>query len=311
MSHISNRIIKALLLSATIALANNAKTSAKSLSQDLDLNSNPNPNNNLSKDNRKIIKDIYKIKRDGTSKLIAGHRSHSSHSSHRSSSGGHYSSHYSHSSSSSSYYGSSSSSESSSSSSNNNTKSGSSNSTIKKTLSSNSKPSISPEAYSLGDRALKIGLYGADVNRLVSYLVKYNYIKDNGLSKKGEYYIYDSKIVSAVKHFQKDAKFTPDGKLSTTQADMLASWSTDKTTISLGFRDLYPPMSGYDVDELVRLLIKAGYSPDPAKLKTNGGHYIYSNDIMTALKFFQTFNKIKPTGNLDSTTISKLKAYDK
>jgi len=290
----SKKLIKTILLSATVALFHgSAKADAKkNLSLDLDLGvGNGGSSPEVSKGKNPIIKNVYQIMRNGDAKLIAAHRSHSSHRSHRSSRGGHYShsssSHYSHSSSS---YG-----------------SGSSSSTTttprKKTAGE----------YSMGDRTLKSGVHGSDVDQLVSYLVRFCYLKDGVATKKSGYYLYDTNVVNAVKHFQKDAGFTQDGNLTSSQITTLQSWSIDKTSIPLGFRTLSATTehSGSDVDELVQLLINVGFSPDPSKLKKNGTHYVYTEDIETALKAFQAHHNIQPNGSLSSTTIAKLKLYKK
>jgi peptidoglycan hydrolase-like protein with peptidoglycan-binding domain len=298
MNKSAKNIIKTLLLSATVALANQAKADSKATSLSLDLGLNPNNSDiEIEKDKQKIIKNVYKIQRNGDYKLIAGHRSHSSH---RSSRSGHYShsssshsshsshrsantgSHYSHSSSS-SYGGGSS--------------------------SYYSAPAKTPATYSLGDRTLSNGLYGNDVDELIPYLVRYSYIRSTtGLIKKGGYYVYDANVANAVKHFQKDAGLTADGKITSSQLTTLKGWDIDKTTIPLGFRELTTSTSGYDVDELVRLLTTAGYAPDPVKLQKSGDHYVFTEDIQTAIKVFQAYNGIKPTGELDATTLSTLKS---
>ena len=91
MKNKSKKIIKTLLLSATVALFHGtAKADAKkSFSLDLDLGlPNGGAAPEVSKGQQPIVKNVYKILRNGDAKLIAGHRSHSSH---RSSRGGHYS----------------------------------------------------------------------------------------------------------------------------------------------------------------------------------------------------------------------------
>lgn len=300
----SKKIIKSLLISATVALFHgSAKAdSKKPLSLDLDLGlSNGNGNPAFTKSPQPILKDVYKILRSGEAKLIAGHRSHSSH---RSSRGGHYShsssssshrshsshrssgggSHYSHSSSS---YGAS-----------------SSHSSVY------TPPKKTAGDYSLGDRTLSLGIHGSDVDELVPYLVRYYYLKEGVATKKGGYYVYDTNVVNAVRHFQKDAGLTQDGKVTSNVISSLKSWSAAKTTIPLGFRELSASAatSGYDVDELVQLLINAGFSPDPSKLQKVGSHYVFTDDVMTAVKAFQAFHNISPTGEVNSATISKLKS---
>lgn len=291
MKNKSKKIIKTLLLSATVALFHgSAKADTKkNLYLDFDL-PNGDVSSEISKRQQKIVKDVYKIMRNGDAKLIAAHRSHRSHSSHRSSRGGHYShsssSHYSHSSSS---YG-----------------SGSRSSIY-------TPPAKTAGDYSLGDRTLSSGIHGSDVDQLVPYLVRNYYLKEGIVSKKGGFYIYDSNIVNAVKHFQKDAGLTQDGKFTTEVLTKLKSWSPSQTTIPLGFRELSASAetSGFDVDELVQLLINAGYSPDSTKLKKSGSHYVFTDDILTAIKMFQAYNGIQPNGEMNSATLSKLKTFKK
>ncbi len=69
--------------------------------------------------------------------------------------------------------------------------------------------------------------------------------------------------------------------------------------------------SGSDVDELVQLLINAGYSPNPSKLKKRGTHYIFTEDIETAIKAFQAYHGLKPNGELNQITLTQLKTYKK
>lgn len=298
----SKKIIRTLLLSATVALFHgSAKADVKkSLSLDLDPGAgNGDLHPEVSKGKKPVVKNVYKILRSGDAKLIAGHRSHSSHSSHsshRSSGGGHYShsssSYGSHYSSTSSSYGSSSSS--------------SSSSTYKP-----AKPKAKTAGdYSLGERTLSLGVHGSDVDALVQYLERNIYLKPGMVSKKGSYHVYDSNVVNAVKHFQKDAGLAQTGKVTSSLLTELRSWDPYKTTIPLGFRSLSATegTTGYDVDELVNLLIKAGFSPNPALLKKAGEHYIYSSDIVTAVKVFQAFCSLSPTGILNSATIAKLRA---
>ncbi|MDE7420755.1 MAG: peptidoglycan-binding protein [Muribaculaceae bacterium] len=305
MKNKSKKIIRTLLLSATVALLHgSAKAdSKKTLSLDLDLGlGNGNASPEVSKSPQPIVKNLYKILRSGDVKLIAGHRSHSSHRSSRSG-------HYSHSSSSSHR----------SHSSHRSSGGGSHYSHSSSTYGSGSRSSVytpPPKTagdYSLGDRTLSTGIHGSDVDQLVPYLVRYYYLKDGIVSKKGGYYVYDSNVVNAVKHFQKDAGLTQDGKLTASAVSALKSWSASRTTIPLGFRELSAAAetSGFDVDELVQLLINAGYSPDPAKLKKSGSHYVFTDDILTAIKMFQAYNGIQPNGELNSATLSKLKTFKK
>lgn len=284
MKNNAKKIIRTILLSATVSLFHaSAKADAKKcLSFDLDLGlGNGGASPEVSKGKQPIVRNVYKILRNGDSKLIAGHRSHSSH---RSSRGGHYShsssSHYSHSSSTSSVY---------------------------------TAPKKTAGDYTLGDRTLSSGIHGSDVDQLVPYLVRYYYLKDGVATKKGGYYVYDTNVVNAVKHFQKDAGLTQDGKVTSRVIAELKDWKASKTTIPLGFRELSAAAqtSGYDVDELIKLLINAGYSPDPSKLKKSGSHYVFTEDVVTAIKAFQAYHGLQPNGELSASTLAKLKQFKK
>lgn len=302
----SRSIIKTLLVSATVALIHGTGRgeAKKTLSTPADVSAGfGSPSPEVSKGQQPIVRNVYKILRNGDSKLIAGHRSHSSH---RSSGGGHYShssssSHRSHSSHRSSggstHYSHSSSSY------------GSGSRTGVRSV-----PSVAVKSagdYALGDRTLTSGLHGSDVDELVACLVKNYYLKDGVATKKGGYYVYDSNVAAAVTHFQKDAGLTADGRLTAAVVSRLKGWQSSRTTIPLGFRDLSPAASpsGFDVDELVQLLINAGIPPDPAKLKKSGGHYIFTNDLLTAIKVFQAYHGLRPSGQLDAATITKLKSF--
>lgn len=301
----SKNIIKTLLLSATVALFHGtAKADAKKVfALDLDLGlGNGGATPEVSKGKQPLVKNVYKILRNGDAKLIAGHRSHSSH---RSSRGGHYS----HSSSSSHR----------SHSSHRSSGGGSHYSHTSRSYGSSSRSSVyTPPAktvgdYSLGDRTLSSGIHGSDVDQLVPYLVRYYYLKDGVVSKKGGYNVYDTNVVNAIKHFQKDAGLTQDGKATSSVITALKGWTASKTTIPLGFRELSATSetSGFDVDELVQLLINAGYSPDPIKLKKSGTHYVFTEDVVIAIKAFQAFHGLQPNGQLTDSTVAKLKTFKK
>lgn len=297
----SKKIIRTLLLSATVALFHgSAKADAKkTLALDLDLGlGNGGSSPEISKGKNPLVKNVYKMLRSGDVKLIAGHRSHSSH---RSSRGGHYS----HSSSSHSSHSSHRSSAGSTHYSHSSSSYGSG--------STYTAPAKTAGDYTLGDRTLSTGIHGSDVDQLIPYLTRYYYLKDGVVSKKSGYYVYDTNVVNAIKHFQKDAGLTQDGKATSSVVTALKGWNVAKTTIPLGFRELSvtSATSGFDVDELVELLIATGYAPDPAKLRKNGTHYVFTEDIVTAVKAFQAFHGMQPTGEVNATTINKLKALRK
>lgn len=250
----------------------------------------------------KIIKNVLQVKKNGETKLIAGHRSHMSHRSGGGGGGGHYShaSHY-------SGYGGGSSRRSSHS---------SPGSSSYGTTYSAPKPTTKTyKTYNLGDRTLKSGLYGNDVSKLVSLLVSKNYMNSSWITMQNGYPIYNARVVSAVKRFQKDAGRSQDGVMTASLATTLENWDKNKTTLVLGIRNLehneVSELAGNDVNELIALLRSAGFPPNPSKLKYNGSKAVFTKDIETAVKLFQAYNGLTPNGKVDETTISKLKAVAK
>lgn len=250
----------------------------------------------------KIIKNVLQVKKNGETKLIAGHRSHMSHRSGGGGGGGHYShaSHY-------SGYGGGSSRRSSHS---------SPGSSSYGTTYSAPKPTPKTyKTYNLGDRTLKSGLYGNDVSKLVSLLVSKNYMNSSWITMQNGYPIYNARVVSAVKRFQKDAGRSQDGVMTVSLVTTLENWDKNKTTLVLGIRNLehneVSELAGNDVNELIALLRSAGFPPNPSKLKYNGSKAVFTKDIETAVKLFQAYNGLTPNGKVDETTISKLKAVAK
>lgn len=289
-------IIKKLLLSSLASVLNltvNANNDQAAMPAGLPLDFNGESDNELrSAATGTVYRNVLAIKKNGELREIAGHRSHSSHRSHYSSRGGH-ASHYSHS----SHYSSSTSTHYSSSSS---------------ASSSYVAPKKTYKDYSLGDRTITRGLYGSDVDNLVTLLVAKRYLKNTAVTQKSGYAMVDGEIESAVKHFQKDSGVSADGKVTSTLAASLKSWDADKTTVPLGYRPISDDLAGNDITELVTLLGKAGFPPDPSKLKTNSyGFYYMSEDISTAIKLFQAYNNLPTTGKADDQTIAKLKAVAK
>ena len=118
-------------------------------------------------------------------------------------------------------------------------------------------------------------------------------------------------MAAAVKHFQYDAGITSSGSADNTTQVALQTWDESKTTIELGFRDFTVGMSGFDVTTLLKLLTVAGYAPDPNKVEYKNGQAVFNSEIVTALKFFQAYNKLETTGIPDLKTITKLKTYKK
>lgn len=263
---------------------------------------------------RRMFKNVLQLTRNGDTKILAGHtshRSHSSHSSHRSSRGGHtsHASHYS------------------------STNTVRTTPTVKKTTPkqetvsntqkaknttrTNTVASTNPaktfRTFSLGDRTFRKGMYGNDVYELTSLLVSKMYMRRSWISKKQGYPVYDSQVERAVRQFQKDLGAPETGIITTDQANTLKSWIKEKTTLVLGIRDFGDkmPFSGRDVTELVTLLQKTGYPPDPTKLQEKDTNYIYTEDVKTAVKLFQAYNNLEPNGLVNEKTVEKLRAAAK
>ena len=267
---------------------------------------NPDKEDALEKFRGKIIRNVAKISPSGDVKYIAGHRSHRSHSSHRSGGSGRSGGHYSHASHMSGYSGGSSYGSSSS------RRSSSRPSTV---YSAPKPPKKTPATYSLGDRALKSGLYGADVTELTNLLVRKKYMRTEWISQQSGYSLYDSNVVNAVKRFQKDAGLSQTGNVTKDIASKLQYWDESKTTLLLGVRNLTynedAEISGKDVDELVTLLRNAGFPPDPSKLVYNGSNLVFTKDIETAVRMFQAYNQLGVTGVVAEETLKKLRSLAK
>lgn len=250
----------------------------------------------------KIIRNVLQIKKNGDTKLIAGHRSHMSHRSGGGGGGGHYShaSHY-------SSYGGGGSSHSSHSS--------HSSSSYGTTYSAPKPAPKTYKTYDLGDRTLKSGLYGNDVSKLTSLLVSKNYMNSSWITMQNGYPVYNARVVAAVKRFQKDAGKTQDGVMTSPLSTDLENWDASKTTLVLGIRNLgyneASEIAGNDVNELIALLRNAGFPPNPSKLKYKGSKAVFTKDIETAVKLFQAYNGLTPDGQVSDVTIAKLKAVAK
>lgn len=289
--------IKALLLSAAAALLPTHAQAEEATTFMPDLGNNDDFFGETNRLWGKVFKNVAKLDKNGDVKYIASHRSHMSHRSGGGGGGYGHRSHYSHYSSyggGSSHYSSSSSSRSSSSS------------------YSKPKPKTAGD-YSIGDRTLKTGIHGSDVTSLTGYLATGLYINRSWIKEKEGYSLYDATIASAVKHFQKDAGLPQTGVADQTTINKLKSWDNSKTTVILGTRELsYSESStdkGTDVTELVNLLTKAGFAPDPKKIvMTRDGRTEFTKDIATAVRFFQAYNNLSVTGRADETTIKALKA---
>lgn len=297
MSKITKKILKSILLSSAMSLMH---TEAKAQNPFLPSFESDDDSDQVGEIKHRIYKNVVKISPTGRMAMVNGHRSHSSHRSHYSGGGGHssHSSHYS--SSHTSHYSSSSSSRSSSSSS----LSGSS-----RVSGFYSAPTKTAADYSLGDRTIKSGIYGADVNKLAELLVSKYYLKRNSVSKKSGYTLYDANMSAAIKHFQRDAGLTVSGTVDNATSVALQTWDESKTTIDLGFRDITEGTAGYDVSQLIKLLTAAGYSPESSKLEYKSGNAVFNSEVAMALKMFQAYNQLEVTGIPDTQTITKLKNF--
>lgn len=287
--------IKALLLSAAAALLPTHAQAEEATTFMPDLGNNDYFFGETNRSWGKVFKNVAKLDKNGDVKYIASHRSHMSHRSGGGGGGYGHRSHYSHYSS----YGGGSSHYSSSSSS-------------RRSSSSYSKPKPKTAGdYSIGDRTLKTSIHGSDVTSLTGYLATGLYINRSWIKEKEGYALYDATIASAVKHFQKDAGLPQTGVADQTTINKLKSWDNSKTTVILGTRELsYSETStdkGTDVTELVNLLTKAGFAPDPKKIvMTSDGRTEFTKDISTAVRFFQAYNNLSVTGRADEATIKAL-----
>ena len=294
----TKNIIRNILLGAIASLYNtNAQASDCSSEPLLEGLSDKDKQDAVGALKNKIIRNVLQIKKNGDTKMIAGHRSHMSHRSGGGGGGGHYShaSHY-------SSYGSG-----------GNSRHSSHSSHSSSTTYSAPRPAPKTyKTYNLGDRTLKSGLYGNDVSKLTALLVSKNYLNSSWITMQNGYPIYNSAVVSAVKRFQKDAGKAQDGVMTASLASELKSWDASKSTLVLGIRNIQYnssiDLSGNDVNELIALLRSAGFPPDPSKLKYIGNKAIFTEDIETAVKLFQAYNGLTPDGLVDETTINKLKA---
>lgn len=288
MKNKAKKIIRNILIGAVASLYNTNVQAAKNSAPLLEGLNGEEEKDIVNALKNKIYHNVLQITSKGDTKLIAGHRSHRSHMSHRSSGGG-SGSHNSHSSHSSSSYAPS---------------------------RSVSKPAPKTyKNYTLGDRTLRSGLYGNDVSTLTSLLVSKKYLHSSWITMQKGYPVYNARVVSAVKRFQKDAGLPQDGIVTSSCVSKLQSWDESKSTLTLGIRNLSyvadSTMPGNDVNELIALLRKAGFPPNPAKLQYNGAKSIFTKDIETAVKLFQAYNGLEATGVVNEITITKLNAIAK
>lgn len=272
----SKKLIKSLLISAAMTLIP-THSEAKEISP-IDLDNDDADQLNALK--APVWHNVMKVGPNGSVTGVNDHRSHMSHrshSSHRSSRYGH-SSHYS-----SSHYSSSS--------------------------SYVSKPVKNYMNYSLGDRTLSQGLYGNDVDALVTKLKNFHYLRESYSTQKNNYSLYSADVAQGVKYFQKDAGLPVTGVMDSKTKKAFDDWSAYKSTRRLGIRKLEEGDEGEDVAELIRLLTKAGFAPNPEKVGENERKY--SQDVATAVKVFQAFCGLTVTGIADYDTIDKLKSKAK
>ena len=302
MKNKAKKIIRNILIGAVASICNkDAQALENSDKPNLESFNGGDGESAISALKNKIIKNVLQIKKNGDTKLIAGHRSHMSHRS-----GGGGGGHYSHSSHYSGYGGGAS---------RHSSHSSHSSSSYSTTYSAPKPAPKTYKTYNLGDRTLKSGLYGNDVSKLTSLLVSKKYMNSSWITMKNGYSVYNARVVSAVKRFQKDAGKSQDGVMTSSLVATLKNWDESKTTVVLGVRNLWYSAAtefvGNDVDELIALLRSAGFPPDPSKLWYNGSKAVFSKNIETAVKLFQAYNGLTPNGKVDETTISKLKAAAK
>ena len=149
------------------------------------------------------------------------------------------------------------------------------------------------------------------MDELAKLLALKNYIRSSWVNKKNGYAQFDAVLQDAMKRFQKDAGIPYTETIGKVTIEALKEWDRSKTTYKLGVRDLsYISRSdmqvGADVDELISLLKKAGFAPNPDKLEKSGEHYKMTEDVATAVKLFQAFSSLAATGIANEQTIKKL-----
>jgi hypothetical protein len=234
----------------------------------------------LLKNKRKVMKNVLQISKNGDTKLIARHTSHSSHRSHSSSS---------------SY--------------------GSSRSRSYSTPSTTSY--YTPKTYSsykLGERTIRRGTYGSDVNELVTMLYNKKYInRPNKLKKKKGYYVYDAAVIDAYQQLLRDAGYAGSEDVDQSHVEALSALEFINPTLALGDRDILNVGVDYgsDVNELVGLLRKAGLNIEDSQIEYNDSFAIYNPYVKERVIEFQSAQKLNPSGVVDEKTIKKLKKVAK
>ncbi len=96
-------------------------------------------------------------------------------------------------------------------------------------------------------------------------------------------------------------------------SSIVSNENTAKTydTYELGDRNITLNDYGNDVNELIELLNGAGFPPNPKKLKKSDDTSFFTSDIEVAVKLFQAYNGLTPTGIVDDETIAKLRRTNK
>lgn len=276
------KILSGLLLTSIAGISNASQDSQNAL-----LESNfesERLKSKLQNQSSNLKKYILKFGQNNAYNIIA-HRSHRSHSSHRS----HYS-HYSSRTGHVSHYS-------------------SSNYPVKNTKTKVSKVITTEKAssYSFGDRIIKKGMTGKDVNCLINLLIKYGYLKqyEIKINSKG-YIICNERVVKGIIHFQKDALIKADGQVGEKTIEKILNW-TEYKKYRLGLRSLSIGCSGDDVKSLALILIKLDYLKISEVFTNSEGKAIYTNRIKIAVAAFQKEEKLSITGVADLLTINELK----
>lgn len=207
-------IIKQILLSATISFIWHSKAEARQYDDFLEDDDPSDISNKKRKSRCGFTNPLLKLTKIGRVHLIQSHFSHSSHSSH--SSHASHSSHY-------SAFGTEG--KGSSSSQNYSSRDAYSVGIGDVTGDKNQyAPKItSKEAgrLKLGDRILKLGLYGNDVKELSDYLISKNLLSPDQLEKQGRFVKYSTSVEEAVKELQKSLNLQENGQVDKNLAEKI------------------------------------------------------------------------------------------
>lgn len=285
MNKTAKNIFQTILLSSFMSLTNSNVDAENPKKPELGFN--PDNEDEVLKVKNRLTTNVIKISPTGRIYEVNAHNSHSSHrshSSHSSSSTGHYSS---------SWYS---------------TKTSKSSSSTRNTTTTTKK---SASDYTLGERTIKYGTYGADVDILVELLIRYHYLDNRYVKKRKGYAVYGSSTLTAIKHFQKDIGFAQSGDADTQTVTALQTWDASQTTMELGSRNITIGDCGYDVSMLIELLKLAGYEIESNEIEYCGKYAKFNDAVRTSLMNFQEDNRLQPTGIPDFKTIKKLKKQGK